>query len=265
MSGERELFDRAARDMRSEFRARMQELLASPDEAVTAEDAERAVVVEVRERPTPIASRRRPMVWLASAAAVILVLVGVLAVTGGPEQIDVQSPNLPIATLPPPPGCEGAPLGTALTSASPIEVFALDDGSFCLERRGTDGVVIAASAVVPTLDPVVVESGPVEGVDAWYYVFAIPERLPVDVVLDERRQLARSFLHPAARRLLIVESDVAPLAPVVARSWRVAADPGGPFASLSAQGPLPTSASAPADGTMPPPTASGVVVVTASP
>jgi hypothetical protein len=265
MSDEREVFERAARDMRPEFRARMQALLRAAEETPAA-DGEPAVIVEVTQGPSPIAARRRIAPWLASAAAVVVVLGGIVAVTRSPEQIDVQSPSSPLVTSPPPPGCEGTSLGTALTTASPIDVFALDGGSFCLERRGgRDVMIVATAAAAPTLDPDVVESGPVEGGSAWYYVFAVPERLPVDVVLDERQQLARTFLHPGARRLLIIESDVAASAPAVTRTWQAAASPGGPFATLTAQGPRPASASAPADGTMPPPAPTGEVTVTASP
>jgi hypothetical protein len=240
MSDERELFQRAAREMRPEFHARLTELLDIVDTPSAPESSPRGqadpvTVVELaRAVPT---QRRRRHGWLLVAAASVPVLIGLVALTRGSADVHVQAPDLAVESSPRP-SCAGSAGGVAGTGSGSIAVFVLDGGGFCMSV-GNDALTVGSgTSVDPTSDPVVIDSGPIEAVGGWFYVFAIPERLPVNVVVDDEGRAATTFTNPVGRRLLIIEYDVDDGAPMVDRTWELSTGDGRPFGSITAQGPV---------------------------
>jgi hypothetical protein len=247
MNDERVLFDRAARPMRPEFRAQLEdlfELLESDPTTEPIDERPPSVVIDLAPRkPQPQRPRRR--MWLLIAASLVVVFAGLAALTrsNGPgtgvgnsdTSIDTDSTIGTAAAC-----AASTALGQVSVGEGLVLVSSVDDGRFCIEfaqRQLTIGST-ATSAEAP--DPLV-DSGPIGQTGGYYYVFAIPQNLPVNVVLNQFGEQAEIFLNPVGRHLLIVEADVDVDGAHVTRTWDLRAAGDGPFGRLLAPGPLPRS------------------------
>jgi hypothetical protein len=250
MNDERVLFDRAARPMRPEFRAKLEDLFELLESDRTTEPyAERppSVVIELAPRK-PQAQRPRHRMWLLMAASLVVVVAGLAALTrsNGPGT-GVGNPDTRIetdSTIGTAAACAASTaLGQVSVGTGLVLVSSVDDGRFCLEFAQRQLAIGTTATTAELSDPTyrLADSGPIGQTGGYYYVFAIPENLPVNVVLNEFGEQAEIFLNPVGRRLLIVEADVDVDGAHVTRTWELRTDGDGVFGRLSASGPLPRS------------------------
>jgi hypothetical protein len=217
LSDLRELFDRSAREMRPELRARLIELYqrslaetgAEPDITDSVPD-----LVEVGPRPQGGRQPRRAVWWLAIAAASALVFS--MAVFSHNRSQNLSDPEVSSAD-PEQSGCVGSDaVGTAEIDGDKLLIGLMSDGqTFCIARgQGDDegdasGVVAgrAGPEVAPT-EPELVEAGPGPGTtNTYFYTFAIPDSLPVGDVRSASGKV-EFFTSRVGRRLLIIDSHV---------------------------------------------------------
>ncbi len=256
MSDERVLFDRAAQPMRPEFRTKLEDLFELLESDRTPEpyaQAPPSVVIELAPRkPQPQRPRRR--VWLLMAASVVVVFAGLAALnrSNGPGT-NLGNPDTRIetdSTIGTDAACAGGTaLGQVRVGSGLVLVSGIGDGRFCVDFAQAQLAIGTTASDAVRTDPTLVDSGPIGQTGGYYYVFAIPQNLPVNVVLNEFGEQAEIFLNPVGRRLLIIEAAVDIEGAHVTRTWELRTDGDGAFGALSASGPLPRSSTSDETGT----------------
>jgi hypothetical protein len=200
----RNIFDRAALDMRPEFEAQLRALLDEPRPdlwLVPHDDA--AVVVDVDHSDEPerrsLARRMWPFLLAAAAALVLFLAVG-----------RQTSPPAP-ATLPPPANCamSAETIGTVPATEVVIRVGMMPDGkSFCLADDATGAPIGPISLVTgpeqsAALDqPAITFHTTVAGI-ARVWVITVPDGMPAERVSSPDMEVV-SFPSRVDRRLLVI-------------------------------------------------------------
>jgi hypothetical protein len=247
MNDERVLFDRAAQPMRPEFRAKLEdlfELLESDRTPESSPETQPSLVIELAPRK-PQPQRPRRAVWLLMAACLVVIVTGLAVLTRsngpGTRVGNIGTGVETGSTIGTSAACAtSTSLGQVGTGPGLVLVSSIDDGRFCVDFDQGQVAIGTADTGLAT-SPTLVDSGPIGETGGYYYVFAIPQNLPVINVVNEVGERAEIFLNPVGRRLLIVEADVDLEGPHVTRTWELRTDGDGAFGGLSASGPLPRS------------------------
>ena len=248
MNDERVLFDRAAQPMRPEFRAKLEdlfELLESDRTPESSPESQPSVVIELAPRKQQ-PQRPRRGVWLLMAACLVVIVTGLAVLTRsngpGTRAGNIDTGVETGSTIGTSAGCAtSTSLGQVGVGSGLVLVSSIDDGRFCVDFDQGQVAIGTTDTGPATSDPTLVDSGPIGETGGYYYVFAIPQNLPVNNVVNDVGERAEIFLNPVGRRLLIVEAGVDIEGPHVTRTWELRTDGDGAFGGLSAPGPLPRS------------------------
>ena len=272
-----DLFDRAARAMRPEFRARLVDLyeqssadrsagpggtqvVADPPNAgpleVSADEpagsASSDSLVEIAPRELHPRRSRGPAVWLTVAAAAVALVVGLATLdrresfTGGRTNESGPAHVGPAGI----PDCSSSEeLATISIGAADLRIGLADDGrTFCVgvgaapdaDRTGDIVVGLGSADGEPAevlSQPALLESGPgPAGTNTHWYLFAIPDSVPVTDVLGATAT-TQFFTSRVDRRLLIVDVDVRAAGADVAHTWSMFSAGGSFLGDLIADGP----------------------------
>ena len=277
MSGDvGDLFDRAARAMRPEFRAHLVDLyeqssadrssgphvtrlVADPPNAGSAAggdgpdgSAPTDWLVETAPRELHPRRPRGPAVWLTVAAAAVALVVGLATLdrresfTGG--RTNESGPaHLGPAGIP---DCSSSEeLATISVGAADLRIGLADDGrTFCVgvgaapdaDRTGDIIVGLGSADGEPAevlSEPELLESGPGPALtNTHWYLFAIPDSVPVTDVLGATAT-TQFFTSRVDRRLLIIDVDVRASGADVAHAWSMFSAGGSYLGDHTAVGP----------------------------
>ncbi len=255
MSDERILFDLAAQPMRPELVDRLEDLydllIADPSVLTLPPSAsDEAIVVDlvpVRDRVPRTRGRRGMWVLIAASLAAVVAGLAVIVRTSG-DGSDVVTTAVENGPQTDAVTCSTAtPLGERRVGDGLVLVAAVSDGRFCLDAGRQFAVGTTSDSSVAT-EPHVIDSGPIDETGGYFYVFAIPQNILMDVVFDESGAEAVVFVNPIGRRVLIIEDAVDPASADVQRIWELRSSSGGSFGSLNAIGPLPGTLTATDNG-----------------
>ena len=253
MSGDiGELFERSAQDMemRPEFRARLVELYEeSLDDlqAVTPRSASSPDLIEPASAKSSWQKQRRSRVWLLVAATVVVV-VGLATLERRRSTLTARSgKSVATSEVADRGACQDPEqLGVVASGAAELRVGLRDDGqTFCLGLNPSIGVsegdelpIGLREVVAAPSTPQLLEAGPGPSLTrSYYYLFAIPEYVPLAEVRGENPNPPQ-FISRVGRRLIILDTDVDERSTAkVAHLWKMYSAAGSYLGTLTADGP----------------------------